>query len=87
MIDFGTPKMNKFALYERVSLTGQYLVAMSDGLSRYNNVIAGSNVSVVGSKNIVVGSYNDIQGSNNWVFAPNFKGNITGDLVMEDWRI
>ncbi len=87
MADFDTPKMNNSALYDRVSLTGQYLVAMSDSLSKYNNILAGSHINVTGNKNLVIGSYNDIQGSNNWVFAPNFKGNITGDLVMEDWRI
>lgn len=56
---------------------------MRTALNKFNNVLVGSNINVTGDKNIVIGSYDDIQGNNNWVFAPNFKGNITGDLVLD----
>jgi hypothetical protein len=75
--------MNSTLLYQRALLTDQYLNEMSSALNKFNNVIVGAHVNVTGNKNMVIGSYNDVRGSNNWVFAPNFKGNITGDLVLD----
>jgi hypothetical protein len=64
-----------------------YLVEMNYALSQFNNILIGAHINVTGNKNMVIGSYNTIYGNNNWVFVPNYVGNITGDLVLDKWKI
>jgi hypothetical protein len=79
---FGTIQQDKFAIYERVVLTHNYLLILSNYLIQYNNVIIGSNNIINGSKNVVIGNYDNITGSNNWIFVSSFSGNVTGVLVV-----
>jgi hypothetical protein len=55
---------------------------MNQALSKFNNVVVGAHVNVTGNKNMVIGSFDTVTGSNNWVFVPNYKGHINGDLVI-----
>ena len=57
-------------------------------LSPYNTVIQGQGNSVSGTKDIVLGSYNNVQGGgNNWIFTNYYTGRISGDLVVDRYRI
>lgn len=42
---------------------------------------------VVGDDNIILGSYNNIIGSDNFVFVSRYSGVISGDLIIENWKV
>lgn len=42
---------------------------------------------VVGDDNIILGSYDNIIGSDNFVFVSRYSGIISGDLIIENWKV
>ena len=42
---------------------------------------------VVGDDYIILGSYDNIIGSDNFVFVSRYSGVISGDLIIENWKV
>ena len=42
---------------------------------------------VVGDDYIIMGSYDKIIGSDNFVFVSRYSGVISGDLIIENWKV
>ena len=60
---------------------------MTQELSVYNNVVWGTNNTLMGDDNIILGSYDNVIGSNNFVFVSRYSGEISGDLIIENWKV
>lgn len=60
---------------------------MTNELSIYNNILWGGSNTVMGDDNLILGSYDSIIGSDNFVFVSRYSGVISGDLIIENWKV
>jgi hypothetical protein len=94
-LHFNNNRRNNLTTYNYSYMVNDFLqkVANDPGIVNFNNLIAGSGVSVVGRKNIIFGNNNKINGSRNYVFSQSFDTNkvknrsISDSLVLDNWLI
>lgn len=78
---------NNILLSKRINETYDSLVYVTYELSAYNNILWGGSNTVMGDDNIILGSYDSIIGSDNFVFVSRYSGVISGDLIIENWKV
>lgn len=78
---------NNILLSKRINETYDSLVSVTNKLSVYNNILWGGSNMVMGDNNIILGSYDSIIGNDNFVFVSRYLGVISGDLIIENWKV
>ena len=84
---FNTSFQDNTRLQRQIDFTWETLTIILRELSPYNTVVQGKSNSVSGTKYIVLGSYNNVQGGSNWIFTNYYTGAISGDLVVDRYRV
>lgn len=73
-----------YSTYQKVVRVIDLLQKVRSQLIQYNNIIIGSENTVLGSNNMVIGSKDSFQGNNNWVFTSDYQSTdpLNGVLIL-----